>query len=94
MATFMMLGKYSQESAKAISSKRTDKAQDLIKQLGGEIKAIYALLGDHDLAIIARFAAVPDAMKASLALSKSFGISFCTYPAVAVEEFDRMAAEL
>ena len=34
------------------------------------------------------------AMKASVALSKLTGISFATYPAVTVEDFDKMMAKV
>lgn len=94
MATFLMMGKYTQESAKGISAKRTERAEGLLEQLGGKVKAIYALLGDHDLMIIAQFPTVQEAMKASLAMAKNFGVSFSTYPAVDVQEFDRIAAEV
>ena len=49
MATYVMLGKYSLEGVKGISAKRTDKARAVIKQHGGELKAVYALLGEFDL---------------------------------------------
>jgi uncharacterized protein with GYD domain len=94
MATFFMLGRYSAEAVKGISAKRTEKAENLIKQFNGEVKSAYALLGEFDLAIIARFSTIQDAMSASLAMAKGFGISFTTLPAVSVEEFDKLASEV
>jgi uncharacterized protein with GYD domain len=90
MATFIMLGKYSAEAMKGMSPNRTKKAVSLVKSLGGEVKAMYALLGVHDLLFIFDFPGVEDAMKASVALAKMTGISFITAPALTVAEFDKM----
>lgn len=90
MATYVMFGKYSVEALKAISAKRSDKAVALIKQNGGEVKAVYALLGDTDLLAIVDLPDTESAMKTSVALSKLLGVSFSTVPAVGVEEFDRL----
>jgi uncharacterized protein with GYD domain len=93
MQTFFMFGKYSSESLKGIGPKRTDKTLKLFKELGGEVKSIYALLGNKDLVLIADLPNTEQVMKASVALHKLTGISFSTVPAVTVEEFDRMMAE-
>jgi uncharacterized protein with GYD domain len=93
MATFFMFGRYSSEALKGMSSKRTKEAESLIKKLGGEVKAMYSLLGEKDLVFILTFPGMEQAMKASVALSKMTGISFTTSPAVTVEEFDKMMTE-
>jgi hypothetical protein len=54
----------------------------------------FLLLGEQDLLFVANFSGIEQAMKDSVALSKSTGISFTTSPAVTVEEFDKMIAEL
>lgn len=90
MATFVMFGKYSAEAVKGISSERTKKAAALIKKMGGEIKGMYALLGEDDLVLIVTLPGVEQAMKFSVALHKLTGISFTTSPAVTVEEFDKL----
>lgn len=94
MATFFMFGKYSSEAIKEISAERTDKGLSLIKKFGGEVNSMYALLGEHDLVIIANFPGIEQAMKASIAMSKLTGISLKTSPAVAVEDFDKMMTEI
>jgi uncharacterized protein with GYD domain len=94
MGTFFMFGRYSSEALKEISAERTDKADKLIKQFGGEVASMYALLGEKDLVFIVDFPGIEQAMKASVALSKLTGISFTTSPAVTVEEFDTMIAEV
>jgi len=92
MATFIMVGKYSSEAVKKISAKRTDDTVKLVKSLKGEVKAMYALLGAHDLLFIVTFPGVEEAIKASVALSKATGIAFTTSPAITVAEFDKLMA--
>jgi len=94
MGTFFMFGKYSFEALKGMSAKRTGEANNLINKLGGKVISIYALMGAYDLVLIVNFPGVEQAMKASVALSKSTGVSFTTSPAVTVEEFDKMVSEV
>jgi len=94
MATYFMFGKYSSDAVKGMSAQRTKKSTELLKKFGGEVSAMYALLGEHDLAFIVTFPGNEEAMKASVALSKLTGISFTTSPAVTVEEFDKLISEL
>lgn len=90
MATYVMFGKYSPEALKAISAKRTDEALALIKQYGGEVKAVYALLGEVDVVAILELPDTERAMQTSVALAKLLGISFRTAPAVSIEQFDKL----
>jgi uncharacterized protein with GYD domain len=90
MTTFFMFGKYSLDALKEISAERTVKTTAVIGDLGGEIKAAYALLGETDLVLIVDLPGVKEAMKASVELSKLLGVSFTTAPAVTVEEFDKL----
>ena len=92
MATFFMFGKYSSDSVKEISAERTVKASAIVSDLGGEIKAGYALLGKTDLVLIVELPGMKEAMKASVELNKLLGIGFTTAPAVTVEEFDKLIA--
>ena len=94
MATYFMFGKYSAEGMKGVSAERTEKAAVLVKKYGGEVKSIYALLGEYDLVCIVEFPGTEQAMKTSVALAKLTGISFSTAPAVSVEEFDKMMGEV
>ncbi len=90
MQTFVMLGKYSAEAVKDISANRTEKAVGLIKELGGKVLSMYALLGGYDLVLITEFPSLQVAMKASLGLDILTGISFSSYPAISVADFDKM----
>jgi uncharacterized protein with GYD domain len=91
MAKFFMYGKYSQDAIKGISAERTKKAVDLIAKAGGKVSSMYALLGKYDLVLIADFPAVADVMKASIGLNKLTGIAFTSFPAISIEEFDKIA---
>jgi uncharacterized protein with GYD domain len=93
MATFLMFGKYSTEAVKQISPARTEKTKKLVKQFKGEVKGMYALLGEYDLLFIAELPGAEQAMQFSVALSKLTGIAFTTSPAVTVAEFDKLMAE-
>jgi uncharacterized protein with GYD domain len=90
MSTYVFFGKYTPESLKSVSAKRTEDADALIRSLGGEIKAGYALLGDADLLFVVELPDNDRAMKASAGLTKLTGIGFRTAPAVAIKEFDRL----
>ena len=94
MATYFMFGTYSDESLSEISAQRTTRAVDLVKKFDGKVEAMYALLGEEDLIFIVDFPDTAQAMKASVALTKSLGIAFSTTPAVTAQEFDRMMAEI
>jgi len=53
---------------------------------------LYALLGKYDIVLIADFPGVAEVMKASIALNKLTNISFTSFPAVSIEEFDKVIA--
>ena len=94
MLTYLMLGKYSPESLKDISTERTNNAIKLIKELGGEVHSMFALLGDIDLAFVVEFPGIEQGMKASIALSKQMGISFTTMLAMEVKDFDNLISDI
>ena len=94
MSTYFFFGCYSQSALKEISAKRTDKAGETFKKFGGQVKSIYALLGEHDLVIIAEVPGTEAAMQISMALQKLTGISFSTAPALPVEQFDKLAIQV
>lgn len=88
MATFISLGKYTSEGLKGISKERTQQSLGIIRELKGEVKSMYALLGNYDLHIVTEFPSIKEAMSASIAISKLTGIAFTTSEAVTAEEFD------
>ncbi len=90
MATYIMFGKMSINAVKNISSERTKKAAAIVEKCGGQIKAVYALLGETDVVAVIDFPGLKEAMKASVELSKLLGISFTTAPAVTMQEVDKL----
>jgi len=92
MAKFFMYGKYSKEAMESISADRTNKALDAIAKAGGKVNSMYALLGKYDIVLITDFPGVMEVMKASVALNKLTNISFTSFPAITMEEFDKIIA--
>jgi uncharacterized protein with GYD domain len=90
MGIYFMFGKYSVNSVRQASAERTKKAAALVKKCGGQVKAVYALLGEHDIVCIADFPSTKEAMKASVELTRLLDIAFTTAPAVTVDEFDKL----
>lgn len=88
MHAYFMFGRYSQESLKSISSKRTEEAVGIIESFNGQVTALYALLGQFDLVLIVNLPGNREALEASIALTRATGIDFITAPAIAVERFD------
>jgi len=94
MVTYLMFGKYSMEGIRKICAERTVQTKQLATKFGGEVKEMYALLGENDLVFIVTFPGVEEAMKFSVALTKMLDISFTTSPAVTAEKFDEIVAGL
>jgi uncharacterized protein with GYD domain len=94
MATFFMFGSYTMEGVKQMSTERTQKIIDVIEKFGGKMNSMHALLGQNDLVFIADLPGNDAAMKASVALAQMTGIAFSTSPAVTVEEFDKLTADI
>jgi len=92
MAKFFMYGKYTKEAMEGISTDRTNKALDAIAKAGGKVNSMYALLGKYDIVLITDFPGVAEVMKASVALNKLTNISFTSFPAITMEEFDKIIA--
>ena len=90
MMTFFLFGKYSPESIRQISLKRTQEITREIRNLGGQIIAMHVLLGEYDLLFHVHLPGIDDAIKASVNLTRLTGITFKTYPAVTVEKFDEL----
>lgn len=91
MARYLMLGKYSPEAVKGISSGRTKKAVAIIKKNRGKVNLMYVLIGSYDLALLVDFPGNKEMIRASIALTRLTGIGFTGFPAVSVEEFDKLA---
>ena len=94
MSIFLMFGRYTPDGIKGISSERTEKARDLIRENGGKVISMYAVMGEHDLVFTIDFPGADEAMAASVALYKLTGIHFTTSPVVDVEQFDKLMGKV
>lgn len=94
MSTYVLSGKYSLEAIRSMNADRTARGREIIKKFGGEVQAMYALLGEKDLLIIASFPDGKSAIQASAALCKITGISFITSEAFPVEQFDKIMSKI
>jgi len=90
MATFLLLGRYTSEAVKEMGADRTEKAVKLIRELDGEVISMYALLGEYDCFMKIELPNNEAAMKASMGLNLLTGITFKSFPAIPVDDFDRM----
>lgn len=93
MATYVMFGKFSIDAVKEISRERTKRAIAIVHKCGGEVKEVYAMLGEVDVLAIMDFPGIKDAMKASVELTKLLEISFNTVPAITINEFDKLVTK-
>ncbi len=93
MTKFLMLGKYSSEGIKGITAERTQKVIDVIKKFGGKLDLMYVLMGSYDVAFAVNFPGYNEVLEASLVLTKLTNISFTTFPAFSVDEFDKIAEQ-
>ena len=92
MEVFFMFGKYNPEALREMSIQRTDQVLQEIRNLGGHVNSMHALLGEYDLLFCVNLPGLDAALKASVVLTKITQISFTTYPAITVEAFDRIMA--
>jgi uncharacterized protein with GYD domain len=94
MATFVMCGKCSAEVIKGISAEPTEKIVAFIKKFGGDLKEMYALLGEKDLIFIVNLPGMEQALQAAVAISKLTGITFTTSPAETGEAIDKLITKV
>ena len=92
MTTFFFFGSYTHDALDGIDARRTKNAEETCSGYGGKLRSVYALLGDHDIVMIADLPGVPEAMQVSVALARKTGISFSSCPAMPVADFDRIAS--
>ncbi|MBN1636968.1 MAG: GYD domain-containing protein, partial [Deltaproteobacteria bacterium] len=70
MPIFMMFGKYSKEALNNASPERTKKAVEIIKQNGGKVVSMYAVVGEHDLVFTLDIPDTKKALAISMAIRK------------------------
>ena len=93
MAIFMMFGTYTPEAIRGIHSDRTRQVEERVHRNGGEVRAMYAVMGEHDLVLILDLPDAERAMMTAVAIEQLTGIVVRTSPVVEVEKFDRLVGE-
>lgn len=93
MPIFMMFGNYTPEAMRGISPDRTAQVEKLIEENDGNVRSMYAVMGEHDLVFILEFPDAEKAMMASVAIERLTGIVLRTSPVVEVEKFDRLVGK-
>ncbi len=68
MTTYVMLGNWTDQGARAISDspRRLDAAKKILEEMGGQMKAFYMTMGEHDTVIV--YDAPDDAVAARFTL--------------------------
>lgn len=93
MPIFMMFGTYTPEALRGISPERTQQVTRLVERNGGQVRSMYAVMGEHDLVFILDFPDAEKAMMAAVAIERLTGIMVRTSPVVEVEKFDRLVGK-
>ncbi len=96
MPTYLILFKYTQKGAAAIkeSPKRIEKAMEIAKQLGGNVKSFYLLMGQFDTAFLLEAPDDETATKISMAISALGNVSTQTMRGFTLDEFKKMISEM
>jgi len=93
MPIFMMFGNYTPEALRGISPDRTKLVEKIVTDNGGNVRAMYAVMGEHDLVFIFELPDSERAMMTSVAIEQRTGIVLRTSPVVEVEKFDRLVGK-
>ena len=94
MTTFFFFGTYTDDAIDGINAKRTKLAAQTIEGFGGTLHSVHALLGSHDIVMIADLPGVAEAMQVSISLHRRTKIRFSSHPALPVADFDKLASDL
>lgn len=96
MPAYLILFKYTQKGAAAVkeSPKRVEKAMEIAKQLGGNVKSFYLLMGQFDTVFLLEAPNDETATKISLAISALGNVSTQTMRGFTLDEFKKMISEM
>lgn len=89
MQTYVILMKFTTKGAETLleSSRRYDKFDEGIRELGGRVVSAYGLLGDYDVLIIAEFPDERAAMKTVIRAASRGTATSKTLTAIPLREF-------
>jgi uncharacterized protein with GYD domain len=91
MATFVVLGKFTEKSFEAMKDPNAgDEIKKMVKDMGVEIKAWYMLMGQYDEMSILEAPDAATVAKVVIALSAKYGCRTETHQAFSEEEAKKM----
>ena len=97
MATYLVLFSFTQQGVEKIkeSPSRVEAAKKVVRDMGGEVRAFYAILGsDHDTLFIVEAPNDEKIAQMVLSIAKSGNVRTRTHRLFNEEEFSRIAREL
>jgi uncharacterized protein with GYD domain len=96
MATYVLLFRFTQKGVENIKEApaRIEKAKNLFKDLGAEVKQFFALMGEYDTMFIVEAPNDETVAKASLAIASFGNVSPQTLRAFTEQEFGQIVADL
>ena len=96
MATYITLIRFTQKGVTEIKDSATniDRAKQMFKSMGAELKEIYLTLGQYDMIAIAEIPDDETVAKLSLAVSSQGGVRGETLRAFTEEEFGKIISAL
>jgi uncharacterized protein with GYD domain len=96
MATFITLFNWTNEGIKEVkkSPDRLEEAKKVLQAAGGELKAIYMVMGRYDLVAISEAPDAETASKIALIITSAGGVRSETLRAYTEEEYRKIIAEL
>ncbi|MFA5516751.1 MAG: GYD domain-containing protein [Desulfuromonadales bacterium] len=96
MAHYLMLFQFTQQGVGKIkeSPQRVEAAKDLARQLGGEVKAFYALMGEYDTVFIVHAPSDEVVTRIAMAISSHGYVRTTTMRAFSEEEFRELVREI
>lgn len=92
MATYFILGKFTQQGISTIKDapKRRARAREIAKSLGGEIKNVYTTMGQYDLIVVAELPSDEALAKLALQVGMQGNLSTQTLRAFDEGETDKL----
>ncbi len=96
MAHYLMFFRFTQQGVGKIkeSPQRVEAAKDLARQLGGEVKAFYGLMGEYDTVFILDAPSDEVATRIAMAISSFGNVRTTTMRAFSEEEFCELVREI
>ena len=96
MPTYIKLGRWTQQGIEKVkeSPARLDAFKQLVKSVGGEVKAVYMVTGQYDILTVIEAPSDDVVAKVALAAASKGGIRTETLRAFTEDEYRKIVADL